>query len=193
MMTDKDQKIVWEGEFLPFGEPLSITGTITNNLRFPGQYYDEETGLNYNYFRDYKPEIGRYLEADPIGLEGGMNLYSYTLNNPINFSDSIGLLIPVNLIPQIWCAYNEYRKGKNIKSSNDKYKHCVTSCYIGKKCGIDISLIMGFAKEIKDLLDMDPKTFADFADIVANVDGIACCFSSLGCEKCCECEKGYKP
>ncbi len=57
--------VVWSGEFLPFGEPLSITGSITNNLRFPGQYYDEETGLHYNYFRDYEPMIGRYVEADP--------------------------------------------------------------------------------------------------------------------------------
>jgi uncharacterized protein RhaS with RHS repeats len=47
-MTDSSASVVWYGEFLPFGEPLSITGTITNNLRFPGQYYDEETGLHYN-------------------------------------------------------------------------------------------------------------------------------------------------
>ncbi len=64
-MTDSSATVVWYGEFLPFGEPLSITGTITNNLRFPGQYYDEETGLHYNYFRDYEPMIGRYVEADP--------------------------------------------------------------------------------------------------------------------------------
>jgi uncharacterized protein RhaS with RHS repeats len=55
LMTDESGSIVWEGEFLPFGEAYSVTGNITNNLRFPGQYYDEETGLHYNYFRDYKP------------------------------------------------------------------------------------------------------------------------------------------
>ena len=47
------------------------------NLRFPGQYYDAETGLHYNYFRDYDPSVGRYVESDPIGLEGGSNTYRY--------------------------------------------------------------------------------------------------------------------
>jgi RHS repeat-associated protein len=66
MMTDKNQNIVWNGELLPFGEPYSITGTIKNNLRFPGQYYDAETGLYQNGFRDYKAEVGRYIQFDPI-------------------------------------------------------------------------------------------------------------------------------
>ena len=45
---------------------------ITNNLRFPGQYYDQETGLHYNYFRDYDPSTGRYIQSDLIGLRGGL-------------------------------------------------------------------------------------------------------------------------
>jgi RHS repeat-associated protein len=68
-----------------------VTGSVDNNLRFPGQYYDAETGLHYNYFRDYKPVIGRYVEADPIGLLGGVNLYAYVGNNPVTRIDPWGL------------------------------------------------------------------------------------------------------
>ncbi len=90
LMTDSSGSVSWQGEFLPFGEPLSITGSITNNLRFPGQYYDSETGLHQNGFRDYDPETGTYRQSDPIGLLGGMNPYSYG-NNPVNLIDPLGL------------------------------------------------------------------------------------------------------
>jgi RHS repeat-associated protein len=68
LMTDSSGSVVWSGEYLPFGEPLSVSGTITNNLRFPGQYYDSETGLHQNGWRDYKPEIGRYISKDRVDL-----------------------------------------------------------------------------------------------------------------------------
>ena len=55
------------------------------------QYFNSEAGNHYNYFRDYSPEIGRYVESDPIGLRGGINTYSYVSNNPLIFRDSKGL------------------------------------------------------------------------------------------------------
>ena len=60
------------------------------NLRFPGQQFDAVVGLHYNYFRDYDPAVGRYVESDPIGLEGGLNLYDYAGLNPILRSDATG-------------------------------------------------------------------------------------------------------
>lgn len=96
-MSDAAGSKVWEAEYEPFGkaavneDPDGDGMSVINNLRFPGQYYDAETGLHYNYHRDYQPETGRYLQPDPIGLLGGLNPYRYALNNPINFIDPLGL------------------------------------------------------------------------------------------------------
>jgi RHS repeat-associated protein len=84
--------IVWRWDADPFGT-TQPTGTLTYNLRVPGQYYQAETGLNYNYFRDYDPQTGRYVESDPIGLAGrSYSTYAYAAGNPISNVDPTGLL-----------------------------------------------------------------------------------------------------
>ncbi len=90
-LVDANGTVVWEAAYLPFGKAQVITQAVVNNLQFPGQYYDSETGLHYNWHRYYDPEAGRYVSADPIGLAGGMNLYAYVENDPVNWVDSDGL------------------------------------------------------------------------------------------------------
>lgn len=88
-ITNQANGVVWNWKSDPFGNGQP-TGALTYNLRFPGQYYDKETGLHYNYFRDYDPSIGRYVQSDPIGLEGGVNTYAYVGGNPVSTIDPIG-------------------------------------------------------------------------------------------------------
>lgn len=123
-MSDMSQKVVWRAQYLPFGEaivdedPDGDGQTVTQDARLPGQYYDKETGFYYNYYRDYDPSLGRYIQADPIGInmdysnpqmqlaklhgipfnevEGyGVlqvnHLYGYVDQNSINSTDSNGL------------------------------------------------------------------------------------------------------
>ena len=90
-LTDKNQQVIWQSEQEPFGEVTATTNAVEQNLRFPGQYYDVETGLHYNYFRDYDAGIGRYVQSDPIGLAGGASTYSYVGSNPLSYYDPLGL------------------------------------------------------------------------------------------------------
>jgi len=99
MMTDGTNTVIWEGEYRPFGEAeVNPHSGVENNLRFPGQYYDQESGLHYNYHRYYDPGTGRYLTPDPIGLAGGISLYPYVDNNPVNGVDPLGLLSKGDII-----------------------------------------------------------------------------------------------
>lgn len=100
--------VVWSARYDSFGQAVVGTETVKNNLRFPGQYFDSETDLHYNWHRFYDPETGRYISADPIGLGGGMNLYSYVGGDPVNAADPWGLRSFGSKIPRN--IYNTPRK-----------------------------------------------------------------------------------
>jgi RHS repeat-associated protein len=90
-MTDVDGQIVWQATYKAWGEVESLAvSEIEQNLRFQGQYFDDETGLHYNTFRYYDPQVGRFITQDPIGLLGGMNSFRYN-QNPIIWIDPLGL------------------------------------------------------------------------------------------------------
>ncbi len=89
--TDASQNLAWDAVLRPFGQTEQQTFPSLTNLRLPGQYFDAESGLAQNWFRDYDPGIGRYIESDPIGLNGGINTYAYVEGNPIAKTDELGL------------------------------------------------------------------------------------------------------
>ena len=117
LITDDSNKVVWQWPYSAFGnnQPSGILKTTPNpkaaltqdpqrkvllkrtspalqvNLRYPGQYFDEESNLKYNYFRSYQAAQGRYTQVDPIGLAGGLNRFTYADANPTNSVDPMGL------------------------------------------------------------------------------------------------------
>jgi RHS repeat-associated protein len=152
-VTDKNGQVVWSADYEPFGEaavdedPDSNLQPYNLNVRFPGQYFDAESGLNYNYFRDYNPEIGRYLETDPIGLTGGVNTYSYSEQNPIMLSDPNGLTIIAFL--NIFCEILDFVADseraqwaqnvidvfeQNERLIEEAHQSRVINCYAIKEC-----------------------------------------------------------
>jgi RHS repeat-associated protein len=98
IIVDKSNNLRWRWLAEPFGttapenNPAGL-GAFTFNLRFPGQYFDQATGLNQNWFRDYDAGIGRYAQSDPIGLNGGINTYAYAGGNPLSGMDPTGLFV----------------------------------------------------------------------------------------------------
>ncbi len=97
MIVNTANTIVWRwenthafGANLPDEDPDGNAQLFEYHPRFPGQYFDRETNLHYNYFRYYEPETGRYVSPDPIGLAGGINIYGYVEQNPLSFVDPRG-------------------------------------------------------------------------------------------------------
>jgi len=98
LVADATGTTVWRwDEAEPFGDSPANDDPDGNSiafdlpLRLPGQYADAESGLHYNYFRDYDPSLGRYGQSDPIGLRGGLNTYVYVAGNPVGSADRYGL------------------------------------------------------------------------------------------------------
>jgi RHS repeat-associated protein len=136
-----DNAVVWRWDSDPFGvapaqtDPDGDAVPFAYNLRFPGQYADAETGLYYNYFRDYAPESGRYVQSDPIGIDGGLNTYAYAFGAPVGLSDPTGERARGGL-PALFCkkfprVCNEIKrcvarpascKGKFCSAGNALYK-----------------------------------------------------------------------
>jgi RHS repeat-associated protein len=95
-MTDGSGAVVWDAYYWPYGQVRTISGAASNNLRFPGQYFLVESGLNYNWHRHYDPTIGRYLQSDPRGFINGPSTYSYVKSMPTMLVDPLGLAAAPN-------------------------------------------------------------------------------------------------
>ncbi|GAB6041819.1 RHS repeat-associated core domain-containing protein [Endothiovibrio diazotrophicus] len=121
--TDATGRLVWRWQGDAFGAQPPETDPDGDGidteiaLRFPGQYQDAETGLFYNYFRDYDPASGRYVESDPVGLDGGLNTYGYSGQNPVRWVDPRGLAFTPETafdLISLGLSIDEYRREPSL-------------------------------------------------------------------------------
>jgi RHS repeat-associated protein len=197
LMIDSTGSVTWQGEYDAFGKMRTIIENKANPLRFPGQYYDGETGFHQNWRRNYHPSTGRYISSDPTGLAGGINTYGYVEANPLIKFDPKGehaILIAAG-IAAWWAgctAYSvgeslsEYPNGPNSHTYDDK-KHCYASCLLNKCTGFLAipAFAIGLANEGMN------GTF-DHRDIDANVEGIMASYRGDCYNECENCEIPYR-
>ena len=168
----------WDGDLFgsvgPNENPSGL-GTFSFNLRFPGQYYDVETGLNYNYFRNYDPATGRYAESDPIGLRGGLNTYAYVGGNPVTSADPYGLWstnahnaiiqeygkemgLPPNIIQAMEQGLYDADHGDGNQDAEHSFMHAMSSSALSKAqaCKMLNAFVADAVKTANALASIDP-------------------------------------
>lgn len=150
------------GHELPNNNPSGL-GAFTFNLRFPGQVFDEETGLFHNGYRDYHSKLGRYVQSDPLGLEAGWNTYAYVGGDPLGAIDPLGLfeladyIYPFNM--HVFYQNEAQKELKNFEYDHlkvDAYRHCLASCDTTRTWGRFPSYIAGGANELLGMCTGQP-------------------------------------
>ncbi len=192
VITDNTNKVIWRWDSDSFGttlaneDPDGDRKKFTYNLRFPGQYFDKETGLHYNYFRDYNPRTGRYIQSDPIGLEGGMNLFTYVNGNPISFTDSYGLWRwPGNISDEAARdAQTKFPRSSLHNGSGDAYRHCLASCMVSRENSAAEASMLGWLNEKRGDYTHNQERGERAMDENNNAKGRACGKTATSTQDC---------
>ena len=173
-MTDSQGKLIWKGRYDAWGQLIHDSNrhaqrTTHQPFRLQNQYFDQETGLHYNFLRYYEPALGRFITQDPIGLMGGMNLYSLARNtisyvdplglspnNNVQFGDYYGASAAVangNSTWQILSSTLDDMKRLDLVNT-DQFFHCTAFCRVSKSNSPDkgLALMLGGMKEGLDFL-----------------------------------------
>jgi RHS repeat-associated protein len=117
---------------------LALLGEGSSRI-LPGQYFDSESGLHYNYHRDYDALIGRYTESDPIGLAGGINTYTYVVGNPLSYIDPFGL-IDLKIPGATGDLALHANPGIDVTGPNAMHEHAPAHVHLGKHDGPRVRL-----------------------------------------------------
>lgn len=125
-MSDGSKALVWDAVYRPFGAVETLTGSAVLDARFPGQWFQLETGLHYNWHRHYDPTTGRYLQPDPLGFVDGASVYAYAANAPATKVDSKGLNLqgPMTMRPKT----NNLMCFSLRERDEDREEYCFNKC-----------------------------------------------------------------
>ena len=156
----------WAYQTNAFGEKApAASGNYVLNLRFPGQYFDAETGTSYNYFRNYEPATGRYVQSDSIGLMGGMSTFGYASNNPLIYNDSKGLDDTQCMFSPAACGMQSALPGGQLPSSTDYTG-------VGAETGIAVGAVGG-ALVVANIVGFPEVEVGEAAAIAIGAEGVA--------------------
>ncbi len=139
-VTDANNRTVWAAKNTAFDRVVTTNSIGDLNIGFPGQYYDRETQLWYNWYRYYDASTGRYLQSDPIGLSGGLNTYTYVGGNPVSLVDPMGL-----------CAQEERSFWDNL----GRHLPSVPQGSMDFAGGLGDAILFGFGDDIRSGLNID--------------------------------------